>query len=136
MREKAHRGCYKVDLPEESKEAVVNLIDDFRLWDEIRDYVRTRLLQFSMEWNEFEFVGEETDCGNKRPHPPHVIDFFDKGGRRYAKFCLGREGPTWAGELVIIREEEWVAGERVHVKGVWRIWRSSTQSSKAIVEKS
>ena len=128
------RGYMEVDFPEGDKEAIISLIEDFRLWKEIRDYVRSKLFEFSKDWNKFEFVGKQVECGNERPHPPHVIDFYQKNDKTYVEFCLGKEGPTEMGELVIIREEEWIAGEHVHVKGAWRIDRRTKRYLPILTE--
>ena len=52
-----------------------------------------KLLQYAAtEVHDFEFRGHRTWCDNPKPHPPHVVGYYDCLDGKCEKFCLGRSG--------------------------------------------
>ena len=93
----------------ETKGRVIELADQFSLWDEFLPMIQQEVRERAGKKQKFSFSGSNgTDmCQQEGAHVPHVRDVYTTvcHGELYI-FCLGREGPTPEGFLHIIVQKK------------------------------
>ena len=103
------------------------LMEMFNLEDEVEQFVIKRVKELTAkERHDFRFRGGNHTfiCDMEHPHIPHVIDHYHTV--RYGSlehFCLGKEGETPEGKLVIVVEDFWRGSPESpgYAKGYWFI---------------
>ena len=82
-----------------------NLITMFNLTKEVDKFVKERVKDLMPDCHTFRFSGDCAGCGNSQPHIPHTLSYYDTVNHgELENYCLGQEGQTSEGEVVIVVE--------------------------------